>query len=153
MIQICRKEKEKVYQAIRIGKLVTDLDPLWESNQPGEDVPVNACVIHEKKTDKYFVFMTTDTNRTARQIINTYELRPEIEEDFRQMKEFWKLEDFKNTKYNYITYHIVMTLVGYLYFQIYKNMEERKAYVGKSLPVVVKNYKETRTKVVIIYVG
>ena len=93
------------------------------------------------------------TGRTARQIINTYELRPEIEEDFRQMKDFWKLEDFKSTKYNYITYHIVMTLVGYLYFQIYKNLDEGKKYAGKSLPVVVKNYKETRPKTVIIYVG
>ncbi len=93
------------------------------------------------------------TGRTARQIINTYELRPEIEEDFRQMKDFWKLEDFKSTKYNYITYHIVMTLVGYLYFQIYKNLDEGKKYAGKSLPVVVKNYKETRPKSVIIYVG
>ena len=97
--------------------------------------------------------MTTDTGKTARQIINTYELRPEIEEDFRQMKNFWKLEDFKSTKYNYITYHIVMTLVGYLYFQIYKNLDEGKTYSGKSLPVVVKNYKETRPKSVIIYVG
>lgn len=51
--------------------------------------------------------MTTDTSKTARQIINTYELRPEIEEDFRQMKDFWKLENFKSTKYNYITYHII----------------------------------------------
>ncbi len=93
------------------------------------------------------------TGRTARQIINTYDLRPEIEEDFRQMKDFWKLEDFKSTKYNYITYHIVMTLVGYLYFQIYKNLDEGKKYAGKSLPVVVKNYKETRPKTVIIYVG
>ena len=66
----------------------------------------------EKSMEKSpFVFMTTDTGRTARQIINTYELRPETEEDFRQMKDFWKLEDFKSTKYNYITYHIVMTLV------------------------------------------
>lgn len=39
-----------------------------------------------------------------------------------------------------------MTLVGYLYFQIYKNLEEGKAYVGKSLPVAVKNYKETCPK-------
>lgn len=100
-----------------------------------------------------FVFMTTDTSKTARQIINTYELRPEIEEDFRQMKDFWKLEDFKSTKYNYITYHIIMTLIGYLYFQIYKNLDEGKRYSGKSLPVVVKNYKETRPKSVIIYVG
>lgn len=142
-----RKRKEQEIQ------LVTDLGPLWESDKPQEDVPINACVVHDKKMDKYFVFMTTDTGRTARQIINTYELRPEIEEDFRQMKDFWKLEDFKSTKYNYITYHIVMTLVGYLYFQIYKNLDEGKACAGKSLPVVVKNYKETRPKSVIIYVG
>lgn len=41
----------------------------------------------------------------------------------------------------------------YLYFQVYKNLDEGKAYTGKSLPIVVKNYKETRPKSVIIYVG
>ena len=132
---------------------MTGLGPLWESGEPEQDVPINACVVHDKKTDKYFVFMTTDTSKTARQIINTYELRPEIEEDFRQMKDFWKLEDFKSTKYNYITYHIVMTLVGCLYFRIYKNLDEGKTYAEKSLPVAVKNYKETMPKSVIIYVG
>lgn len=142
-----RKRKDQEVQ------LVTGLGPLWESDEPEKDVPINACVVHDKKTKKFFVFMTTDTARTARQIVNTYELRPEIEENFRQMKDFWKLEDFKSTKYNYITYHIVMTLVGYLYFQVYKNLDEGKPYVGKSLPVVVKNYKETRPKAVIIYVG
>jgi hypothetical protein len=39
--------------------------------------------------------MTTDTSKTAKQIINTYELRAEIEADYRQMKDFGKLEDFK----------------------------------------------------------
>ena len=68
--------------------------------------------------------MTTDTTKTARQIVQTYELRPEIEEDFRQMKDFWELSGFKNTKYNYITFHIIMTLTGYLFFQIYKNLED-----------------------------
>ena len=134
-------------------QLVTGLGPLWESDEPQKDVPINACAVHDKKTDKYFVFMTTDTGKAARQIINTYELRPEIEEDFRQMKHFWKLEGFKSTKYNYITCHIVMTLVGYLYFQIYKNLDEGKTYSGKSLPAVVKNYKERRPKSVVIYVG
>lgn len=134
-------------------QLVTGLGPLWESDEPEKDVPINACVVHDTKTDKYFVFMTTDTEKTAKQIIEMYELRPEIEEDFRQMKDFWKLEDFKSTKYNYITYHIVMTLIGYLYFQIYKNLEEGQAYIGKSLPVVLKNYKEVKPKSVVIYVG
>lgn len=47
------------------------------------------------------------------------------------MKDFWKLKDFKSTKYNYIPCHIVMTLVGYLYFQIYKNPDEGKNIQGK----------------------
>lgn len=135
-----RKRKE---QEIR---MVTDLGLIWESDEPEQNVPINACVGHDRKTDQYFVFMTTDTGRTTRQIINTYELCPEIEEDFRPMKDFWKLEDFKNAKYNYITYYIVMKLVGYLYFQVYKNLDEGKAYVGKSLSVIVKNYKKTRPK-------
>ena len=43
------------------------------SDTPEKDVPVNACVVHDKKTDKFFVFMTTDTTKTARQIIQIYE--------------------------------------------------------------------------------
>ena len=46
-----------------------------------------------------------------------------------------------------------MTLAGYLYFQIYKNLEEGKKYTRKSLPLVVKSSKETRPKSVVIYVG
>ena len=69
------------------------------------------------------------------------------------MKDFWKLEDFKSTQYNYITYHIVMTLMGYLFFQVYKNLEEGQANIGKPLPVVAKNYKEEKPKSVVIYVG
>ncbi|WP_253205672.1 transposase [Clostridium estertheticum] len=64
--------------------------------------------------------MTTDVEKTAKQIINTYEIRPEIEEDYRQIKDFWKLEDFKSTKYNFIVFHIIMTLIRYTYFQLYK---------------------------------
>ncbi|WP_039656773.1 transposase [Clostridium tyrobutyricum] len=134
-------------------QLVKNLGAMWESNNPAGDVDLCACVVHDKKDDKYYVFLTTDTSKTARQIINTYELRPEIEEDFRQIKDFWKLEDFKSTKYNFITFHIIMTLIGYMYFQLYKNMEEGNKYSGKSLPVVLKNYKSDKQKSVIVYSG
>ncbi len=46
-----------------------------------------------------------------------------------------------------------MTLIGYLYFQVFKNLEEGQAYIGKSLPVVAKNYKETKPSAVVIYAG
>lgn len=96
-----------------------------ERDHPNEDAPISACVVHDKKD----------------------------EEDFRQMKDFWKLEDFKSTQYNYVTYHIIMTLMGYLFFQEYKNLEERQAYVGRPLPIVVKNHNEVKPKAVVIYVG
>ena len=133
--------------------LVKDLGMMWESDIPSLDVDLCACVVHDKKDDQYYVFLTTDTTKTAKQIINTYELRPEIEEDYRQIKDFWKLEDFKSTKYNVITFHIVMTLIGYMYFQVFKNMKEGSKYSGKSLPMVIKNYKADKQKSVIIYSG
>lgn len=133
--------------------LVKNLGMMWESNTPDNDVDLCGCVVHDKKDNEYYVFLTTDTSKTVKQIISTYELRPEIEEDYRQIKDFWKLEDFKSTKYNFITFHIVMTLIGYMYFQLFKNLEEGNKYSGKSLPVVLKNYKEDRQKSVIIYSG
>ena len=54
--------------------LVKSLGQLWASDTPEKDVPVSACVVHDKKTDKFFVFMTTDTTKTARQIVQIYEL-------------------------------------------------------------------------------
>ncbi|QIB28099.1 transposase [Caloranaerobacter azorensis] len=134
-------------------QLIKDVGMFWQSDKPNEDVKINACVVYDKKKKEYFVFLTTDTKKTAKQIIKTYELRPEIEEDYRQIKEFWKLEDFKSTKYNFILFHIVMLLIGYMYFQIYKNTEEGQKYAKKSLPVAIKKYVCKKEKKVIIYRG
>jgi len=132
---------------------VESLGSYWRSTKPEEDVEINACVVHDTKKDEYFVFVTTDLEKTAKQIIKTYELRPEIEEDYRQIKDFWKIEDFKSTRYNFVAFHVVMVLIGYLYFQLYKSMEEGKKYIGKTLPVAIKKYVENGPKSVIIYSG
>lgn len=125
----------------------------WKGDQVENDVEFNACVVYDSKIDEYFVFITTDLSKSAKQIIQTYELRPEIEEDYRQIKDFWKIEDFKSTKYNFITFHIVMVLLGYLFFQLFKETKEGNKYAGKSLPIAVKNYVVDRPKTVIIYSG
>ena len=96
--------------------IVPDLGMYWESNSPIDDVSFNACVVWDMDSDAYFVFITTDLTASARDIITTYELRPEIEEDYRQLKDFWKIEDFKSTKINVILFHVVCVLFGYLFF-------------------------------------
>ncbi len=142
--------KKRKTQSIQ---LVEDLSLYWEGDGTMEDVPVNACVVKYSKADEYYVFLTTDTSKSAGQIIQTYEIRPEIEEDYRQLKDFWKLEDFKSTKYNFIVFHLVMTLIGYSYFQLYINAEKGKKYQNKSLPVIIKNYSCEKEKNIIIYKG
>lgn len=76
---------------------VPSLGSYWRSDRPEQDVEINACVVKDEKTDECFVFVSTDLSKTAKQIVSTYELRSEIEEDYRQIKDFWKIEDFKST--------------------------------------------------------
>lgn len=125
----------------------------WDSDDLENDVPINACVVWDVNDDCYMVFVATDTNVTAKEIISTYELRPEIEEDFRQLKDFWKIEDFKTTKYNLIAFHIVCVLLGYLFYQLYINSEDGSQYLGKSLPVILKNYNEHSWNYLVLYGG
>lgn len=110
MLQLSKNNKKKVLENIKCGSIDassgnTARQKSWSNvgkREPCGDVDLCACVVHDKKDDKYYVFLTTDTNKTAKQIINTYELRPEIEEDFRQIKDFWKLEDFKSRERTWI---------------------------------------------------
>jgi len=133
---------------------VPDAGRMWESEVAENDVPLNACVVWDAKDDEYYVFVTTDITKTAKQIIQTYEMRPEIEEDYRQLKDFWKLEDFKSTKIHIIAFHIVCTLLGYLMFQLFVGTEEGERWQGKSLPVIMKKYiPPEKPKTVILYTG
>lgn len=132
---------------------VPNIGNLWLSSNPEEDVPINSCVVWDRKDNSYFVFVTTNMNASGRDIIRTYELRPEIEEDYRQLKDFWKIEDFKSTKLNVILFHMVCVLFGYLFFQLYTLMPEGEKYLHKSLPVVLKNYTSEIHPYVVLYSG
>lgn len=139
----------------RVGQkmaFVGDVGYVWEGNRI-ENVPINACVVWDTEHNEYFVFITTDMTKSARDIIITYELRPEIEEDYRQLKDFWKIDDFKSTKLNVIAFHVVCVLFGYLFFQLYTTMEEGVKYSHKSLPALLKSYDAKVSSYAVIYVG
>ena len=144
------KHPKRGMQAIT---LVTDIGVYWRSQTPLHDVPINACVVWDQESNQYFTFVTTDLSKSASQIIMTYELRPEIEEDYRQLKDFWKIEDFKSTKIHIIAFHIVCVLLGYLFFQLFTMMPEGIKLAGKSLPVVLKNYQQTLSAHIVVYAG
>ena len=68
-------------------------------------------------------------------MIKLYEIRTEIEEDFRQLKDFWGLNNYKSIKYNIIIFIIMVSLLEYNFYQLFKESEEGKEYIGKSLIV------------------
>ncbi|MGN1155203.1 MAG: transposase [Agathobacter sp.] len=131
--------------------LVSDMEIFWRSSNPEYDVPFNCCVVWDKETNYYFVFISTDLSVPATSIISTYELRPEIEEAYRQLKDFWKIEDFKSTKLNVILFHIACVLFGYLFFQLYTVSPEGAKYLHKSLPKILKNYIPEVHPYVVLY--
>ena len=140
----------------RKGQLIAfveELGDMWRSERPEEDVQLNGCVVWDTKTDAMFVFVTTDLSANAKRIIQTYEIRPEIEEEYRQLKDFWQIDDLKSTKLHVNVFHIICTLLGYLLFQIYVSTQEGERWARHSLPVIVKKYTENIPKSVVIYVG
>ena len=156
---LCAKEQDDwedyIDKAERKRKytLVKGMGVHWCTEKPKDDVPINACVIWDEHEDMYWVFVTTDISATPKDITDMYDLRVEIEEDYRQLKDFWKLEDFKSTKYHMIVFHIVCVLFGYLFYQMYINSELGQKYLGKSLPVILKNYKTKFLNYFVIYGG
>lgn len=164
----------------RIGQdiaLVMNMEMFWltdsDKNRKPEnlklDYSLNCCVIRfEKDKNKellsdeeilseddkyaYACIVTNDTSLSCSEIIRLYEQRPEIEEDFRQLKDFWGLNSYNSTKYHVISFIIMVSLIGYNFYQLYKESEEGKQYIGKSLIVEEKHglyvVKGVRTAIV-----
>lgn len=117
-----------------------------------KDVLSDVDIISEDGKYAYACIITNDTSLSCSEIIRLYEQRPEIEEDFRQLKDFWGLNNYKSTKYSVISFVIMVSLIGYNFYQIYKESDEGKEYIGKSLIVEEKRglyiVKGVRTAVI-----
>ena len=96
-------------------KLIEYVDYMWKECS----VPLIGCVVRELKKGKdgrggradyeHWVFVTTRLSLNGKQLIQTYELRPEIEEDHRQWKSGpWDMSKFTSTSMVQIVYHIII---------------------------------------------
>ena len=74
---------------------------VWE----GCEVALNACVIRygsrKKQALDHLVLVTTDQRLTGPWMVRHYEERPEIEQDYQQMKSGgWQLKKLSSTRYS-----------------------------------------------------
>jgi hypothetical protein len=84
-------------------------------------VPLNACVIRywnkKKKCIDHIVLVTTDLKLNAPWIVRHYEERPEIEQDYEQMKSGgWQLQKLSSTRYSEIVFYGTIRLKARIVF-------------------------------------
>jgi hypothetical protein len=121
-------------------KKVEYVDYMWDEC----DVPLVGCVVRYLKENRdgsggredyeHMVFCTTRTRLSGKGIIQTYELRPEIEEDHRQWKDGpWDMAKFTSTRLVQILYHVICVLLSYNLSKVYSNTKAGQNFARKTL--------------------
>lgn len=120
------------------------------------EAPLNACVIrywHEKKKQEdYIVLATTDTSLDAKWIICYYEERPEIEQDYEQMKSGgWHLKKLSSTRYSQIVFYILSVVLSYSLYHLFANTQAGARFADKTREALVFEQLRSRRTHVIVY--
>jgi hypothetical protein len=139
-------------------KFIEHADYMWEECS----VPLVGCVVRELKKGKdgsggradyeHWVFVTTRLSLKGKRIIQTYELRPEIEEDHRQWKiGQWDMSKFTSTSMVQIVYHIIIVLLAYNLMKIYSNTQGGEKFAQKTLRRVRREQIRNHEVAMIVY--
>lgn len=133
---------------------IRGIEVVWEEC----DVPLQGCVVREwdaaKQAYEYWVFATTDCQRSARGIILDYEARSECEEDHRQIKgPDWELDEFASTRLVEIVYHVLIVLWAYNLCQLYGQTEAGQQFAGKTKRARQREARRQRQAQVVVVAG
>jgi len=141
-------------------KEVESLELFWD----GLEAPIKGAVIRQKTDDlkkqnhpngpdgyEYMVFVTTKLSLSAKNIILTYELRPEQEEDYRQLKsEDWKMDEFTSTNLVDIFYHLILVLLAYNLFIVFANTESGQEFAKKTVKALKRQMARSRKSYMLV---
>lgn len=127
-------------------------------------VAMHGCVVRElekgrdgsggREDYKHWVFGSTRLHLTGKQIIQTYELRPEIEEDHRQWKQgTWDIDKFTSTRLIQVLYHVICVLLAYNLCEIYSNTQAGEEFAQKTLRQVKREQTRSHAVSMIVYTG
>jgi hypothetical protein len=132
--------------------LVRGVDHVWDEC----DVPLNACVIRfynaRKRATDYIVLVTTDLQLTAEWMVRHYEERPEIEQDYQQLKSGgWHLQKLTSTRYTEIVWYVLTVALGYSLYQLFANTQAGSRFASKTRQAIALEQLRTNRTHVIVY--
>src|SRR4030095_9280291 len=134
--------------------LVRDVEHMWTEGA----VPLNACVIRfwnkkRKRTD-HIVLVTTDLELNAPWIVRHYEERPEIEQDYEQMKSGgWQLKKLSSTRYSEIVFYVLTVVLSYSLYHLFANTQAGARFADKTRQAIAFDQLRTQRTHIIVYAG
>jgi hypothetical protein len=133
---------------------VQGVEHLWEACQG----PLNACVIRygnrKKAALDHIVLVTTDQRLTGPWIVRHYEERPEIEQDYEQMKSGgWQLKKLSSTRYSEIVFYLLTVVLSYRLYHLFANTQAGTHFADKTRQALAFDQLRSRRTHVIAYAG
>lgn len=134
--------------------LVKGVEHVWD----GCRVPLNACVIRywnrKKQKRDHIVLVTTDETLDGKWIVRHYEDRPEIEQDYEQMKSGgWYLKKLSSTRYSEIVFYILSVVLSYSLYHLFANTQAGARFADKTREALAFEQLRSRRTHVIAYAG
>jgi Transposase DDE domain len=133
---------------------VKGVDHVWD----GCNVALNACVIRywnrKKKALDHIVLVTTDQGLKGPWIVRHYEERPEIEQDYQQMKSGgWQLKKLSATRYSEIAFYIATVVLSYSLYHLFANTRAGAKFADKTRQGLAFEQLRSRRTHIIAYAG
>jgi Transposase DDE domain len=133
---------------------VRGVEPMW----PECHVPLNACVIRfwnkKKQRIEHIVLVTTDLELSASWMVRHYEERPEIEQDYEQMKSGgWQLQKLSSTRYSEIVFYVLTVVLSYTLYHLFANTQAGKRFADKTRQAIAFEQLRTQRTHIIVYAG
>jgi hypothetical protein len=122
------------------------------------EVPLNACVIRfwnkKKKRTDHIVLVTTDLKLSASWMVRHYEERPEIEQDYEQMKSGgWQLNKLSSTRYSEIVLYVLTVVLSYSLYHLFANTQAGTRFADKTRQAIAFEQLRTQRTHIIVYAG
>jgi len=134
--------------------LVRGVEHMWTECT----VPLNACVIRfwnkKKKRPEHIVLVTTALNLSAPWLVRHYEERPEIEQDYEQMKSGgWQLQKLSSTRYSEIVFYVLTVVLSYSLYHLFANTRAGARFADKTRQAIAFEQLRTQRTHIIVYAG
>jgi Transposase DDE domain len=134
--------------------LVRGVEHMWTECE----VPLNACVIRfwntKKKRTEHIVLVTTDQELSAPWIVRHYEERPEIEQDYEQMKSGgWQLQKLSSTRYSEMVFYVLTVVLSYSLYHLFANTQAGARFADKTRQALAFEQLRTQRTHIIVYAG